>query len=106
MKIPAFEPKQYISAPRGTVSVVCKIAVAGYHIHKKEGSGFYSTEIQFDFNSQKRAALTIPFLVPTSKGSLVLIAVSLQFMIPGKGGVKVSNAKDAHPAGIISAVYL
>ena len=106
LSIPAFVPAEIISAPRGTVSVVCEVAAASYDLKRQLITEYDSKKITVDNNRKQVAAQIISLNLPAAKGSLMISAPSLQFMAQGKMGLKPSEATNAQPSGILSAVYL
>jgi hypothetical protein len=104
--IPAFVPSELIYAPKGTASVVCDIVAVNCLIEKTDVVQSDTEQLSFDYNKNSVDAQSISLNLPTPPGSLLITAVSLKYMIPVYGGVKVSTAKGYQPAAIVSAMSL
>jgi hypothetical protein len=105
LKIPAFVPTKKISAPAGTVTVKCVIAVAGCNIERGAATGGTSTIISYDYNNIEVAEQIVSLAVPTSAGSLVVTALSLEFLFNKSGLIQKTRNKVFMPSGVISAKY-
>src|SRR5665213_890483 len=65
LKIPSFVPSRSISAPAGTVSVKCHIAVAGCNLESGVATGGTSTSIFYDYNEAEVPGQTVMLPAPT-----------------------------------------
>jgi hypothetical protein len=105
LSIPAFIPAKSISAPAGTVSVTCNIAIAGFTRATGIAAGGFSTSLHFDHNEIEVPAQVVALPIPRSGGSVIVTAASFEYNtikngIPGK-----MKNKAFMPSDIISAVY-
>ena len=79
LKMPAFVPAKAISAPAGTVSLKCNIAVAGCNVKTGIATGGASTSIIYDYNEVEVPEQKAELPVPTTGGSLVVTAIFLEY---------------------------
>lgn len=105
LKIPAFVPVKAISAPAGTVSVKCNIAVAGCNVESKVATGGFSTSTLYDYNEAEVPAQTVSLPAPTPAGSLVATAISLEYNFVKNGHPEKTKNKAFMPSGVVSAMY-
>jgi len=106
LKIPAFVPAKAISAPAGTVSVKCNIAVAGCNVETGIATGGISTSIVYEYNETEVAERIVPLPVNTTAGSLVVTAISLEYNFIKNGHLEKTKNKAFMPSGVVSAMYL
>lgn len=105
LKIPAFVPVKSISAPTGTVSLKCNIAVAGCDVVNGVATGGISTSILYDYNEAEVTEQIVSLPVPTSAGSLVVTAISLEYNSIKNGHLEKTKNKAFMPSGMVSAMY-
>ena len=105
LRIPAFVPAKSIKAPTGTCTVICKIATGSCNISTGSALGSFSTELSFDYNDKPVAGQTISMKLPTPKGSLIVIGISLEYMITKKTHTAINTDTEYMPAGIVDAKY-
>jgi hypothetical protein len=105
LNIPAFVPVKAISAPAGTVSVKCNIAVAGCNVETGVATGGISTTLFYDYHKAEEPEKVVSLPVPTSAGSLVFTAISLEYNFIKNGHLEKTKNKAFMPAGIVSAMY-
>ena len=105
LKIPAFVPAKSLSAPTGTVSVKCHIAVAACHVETRVATGGISTSILYDYDEAEVAERTVSLPAPTTAGSLVVTAISLEYNFIKNGHLEKTTNKAFMPSGVVSAMY-
>ncbi len=106
LHIPAFVPSTNISAPAGTVSVICQIAAAGFDRNTGIATGGFSTSLRFEYNNVEIPAQVIPLPLPMPAGSVITTAISLQYQMMKNDHEVPVNKKAFMPAGIVSAMYV
>ena len=106
LKIPSFVPSRSISAPAGTVSVKCHIAVAGCNAESGVATGGFSTSIFYNYNEAEVPEQTVMLPAPTPAGSLLVTAVSLEYNFQKNGHLEKTKNKAFMPSGVVSAMYL
>lgn len=105
LKIPAFVPLKAISAPAGTVSVKCNIAIAECNVKSGIATGSISTSILYDYNKAEVPEQIVALPVATPAGSLIVTAISLEYNSLKNGHLEKTKNKAFMPAGIVSAMY-
>ena len=105
LKIPVFVPAKSISAPAGTVSVKCNIAVGGCNVESGVATGGTSTSILYDYNEAIVPEQIVSLPVPTSAGSLIATAISFEYNFVKNGCLEKSRNKAFMPSGVVSAMY-
>ena len=106
IKIPALLPEESIELPTGAVSVICNIAVGTCDVETGRALGNASSELIFEFNNTWVEAQSISMKLPTPKGSLIVMGMSLRYRVHNKGYEADHNIKSFMPAGIVDAKYL
>ena len=104
LKIPAFIPSS-IHAPAHTVSVQCKIAAAACKYQTSDTQGQFSTSLDIPYIDIQQPEQIIQMNLPMLKGSVILIAMSLEYMVEKKGIVAQTTNSAFMPAGIIGSMY-
>ncbi len=105
LKIPAFVPLKAISAPAGTVSVKCNIAVGGCNVESCVATGGICTTILYDYDEALVPEQLVSLPVTTSAGSLVVTAISLEYNFIKNGHLEKTKNKAFMPSGVVSAMY-
>jgi hypothetical protein len=105
LKIPAFVPAKSISAPAGTVSVKCNIAVAGCNVESGVATGGTSASILYDYNEAVVSEQIISLAVPTPAGSLIATAISFEYNFIKNGYLEKTRNKAFMPSGMVSVMY-
>jgi len=105
LTIPAFVPESRMSAPAGTIRVKCHIAAAGCHVENRQATGGFLTSLDFDYNDTQIPEQIISLPLSTVVGTLVLTAISLEFLFIKNGHLQKTANKAFMPAGVVSAMY-
>jgi hypothetical protein len=105
INMPAFVPTQSITAPPGTVSVVCNFTAVGCLPDNPEITGSASQLLTFDYNDNPVGAQTLSLLLPTVPGSLLITAMAVNYLVAGQG-LQPSTRKGFRPAAIVRAMRL
>jgi len=103
--IPAFVPVKSISAPAGTVTVKCNIAATACDVANGITAGGTCTSLHFDFNEDEVPEQIISLPLPTSKGNVVVTAISLEYFFVKNGYPQKIVKKAFMPAGVVRAMY-
>jgi hypothetical protein len=106
IKIPAMLPEEAIEFPTGAVAVVCRIAIGVCDVETGIPLASSSTELIFKFNNTKVDAQSISMKLPTLKGSLIVMGMSLTYRIRKVGYEVNYSVKSFMPAGILDAKYV
>jgi len=106
LHIPGFLPKEMISAPAGTVSVVCRIAIGSLDIPTGKALNKSFIELIYDFNGKPFEEQTISIQLPTPKDCLILTGISLTYRVAKNGRESDNRNKYFMPAGIVHALYI
>ena len=99
LNIPAFVPVKATSAPAGTVSVKCNIAVARCNVETGLSTGGISTPIFYDYHEAEAPEKVVSLPVATSAGSLVVTAISLEYNLIKNGHLEKTKNKAFMPSG-------
>jgi hypothetical protein len=105
VNIAAFIPTMQISAPAGTASVTLVISVAGCLLKSGEAAGSETHTMLIPYNDSIIPARAFEFYVPTTAGSLTVIAVRLIYNLVENHGISQAENPAFMPAGVISARY-
>jgi len=106
IEIPAFVPKESITAPAGTVSVLCSIVVGICDKETGRRHGNFSTQLIYEYNDTFLEKQTIPINLPTPKSSLIVMGASLEYSITKEGRSQYNRNKAFMPAGIVDAILI
>lgn len=105
LKIGAFVPVKSISAPAGTVSVKCNIAVAGCDVESGVPTGGISTSIVYPYNESEMPEQIVSLGVTTPAGALVVMAISFEYHFLKNEHLTKTQNKAFMPSGVVSAMY-
>jgi hypothetical protein len=100
IEIPAFFPKEAISASLSTVSVKCTLAVAIIDLKTTIESGKFSTILEYNYNNVQVNRQTIPLPVIAPKSSLVVLGASIEYKLE-ESKTKRNQNKIIAPSGIL-----
>jgi hypothetical protein len=103
--IPAFVPTTSMKAPKGTSSVICKIASGVCSLSDDTDLGSFSTEFKFDYNDKPIDTQTISINLSTPRKSLVVTAVFIEYLITKKRHTAVNKNTEFMPSEIVDARY-
>jgi hypothetical protein len=104
--IPSFIPSLSVSAPSGTRTVVCKIAMGSVEIKSGRQMGTFNTEFNVEYSDIRMEEQTISVRMPTRKDCLLITGMSLTYMILKNGNLIENSNKAFMPAGIVNAFTL
>jgi hypothetical protein len=101
LQMPAFVPKEKISAPCYTKAVDAHIIIATYSIASFSIIGSFQTALSIAYNNDTIPAqlFTAPFFLP--KESLTTVLVALQYIAGKKGEEKIVQKIGWMPCGIV-----
>src|SRR5665213_413714 len=105
LKIPAFVPSIAVSAPANTFSVTSHIIAAGCNMENGVATGGFNTILDFEYNDIEVPEQTIPLPMPTPGGSLVAIAIFLEYIYLKDGHLQKTTNKAFMPSGVVNAMY-
>jgi hypothetical protein len=103
--IPAFVPIEKISAPVNTSMVKCTITTAACRFANVSPGGSMTTVIEFPYDSSRITAQTVQHKLPLEKGSIVVTAILLTYLIDKQGGISDNTREAFIPATVIGAMY-
>lgn len=87
LHLPAFVPKDCISAPAHTTLVECSISAAACLLQKDGAMSAYTYKMDIPYNAVGIAAQTIDLPVDIAVGSWVVVAVALTYITEKKGAL-------------------
>ena len=106
LHLPAFVPKDCITAPAKTRQLVCTITAATCGLQgDKAGDGF-TVPLSFPYNREMIPAQTIPLPLNVSAGSLVTVAVALRYIVMLNNALTPYDRPEFMPAEVVAAMYL
>lgn len=106
LSLPAFVPAIYIFAPAHTVSVNCKITIAGCILKSGTPTGSHSVTLNFPYDHDEIPAqiISLPFQA-AEEGNLVVTGMALEYNILKNGRIQKCSNSVFMPSGIIMAAY-
>ena len=102
LHIPAFVPKQSITAPAHTKNVLCTIVAASTGLNNNTIAGKATFALNIGFNDLPIPEQTISFSLPLARGCLVLTCVILRFQLSDN---KTDERAAFLPSGLVDARY-
>ena len=104
--IPAFIPKEKISAPAWTNRVECTVVAASCSLQNIVTNAKDTHSFSIRYNEEPIAAQNIRFTVDMRAGSLVVVAVSLTYFVSKNRGQVPTDKIAFMPSGIVAAMYV
>jgi hypothetical protein len=105
LTVPAFVPAKSLSAPSGTVTVKCNIAATACNVENGITTGGICTSLYFDFNEDEVPEQIVSLPLPTAIGSLIAVAISLEYNFIKNGYLQKTGNRAFMPAGVVSVMY-
>ena len=105
--LPAFIPKQTITAPAGTKKAELCFAWGTYSLREKKILSLSSQSVQIPYTARERKEQKLLIPVATSKNVISIIAVSISYKVRGPGNpALITIQQKAHKAAaILYAIY-
>jgi hypothetical protein len=101
--IPAFRPDDAITTPANTTTVEFVVTAAACSLKDGLSSGSFTAKLNIPYNHKLTGAQILSLQVPTDKGTVVITAASLSYILAGQ---KKSISRRFMPASVIDARYL
>lgn len=106
LDIASFQPQQSIAAPAYTKTVFITITAASCNLTDINKQINYSTELKIPFNNAILPQQQIVLPVPVLPGTLVLVALRLQYSRSKENGIEtIDTTKRWTPAIVAATVY-
>lgn len=106
LHIPSFVPLSELWAPPHPEYIECHIVAAGAMAQTGAATGSCSAKLRFNYNENEIAAQVIDLALPTPKGSLLRIAISLEYKLYGNMLTTEIANKMYMPARVVDALYV
>ena len=106
LTIPAYIPARELNAPAHTNYVECKMLATGCNIHDGASTGSYATVLKIDYNDTEIPAQQIDLAIPTPPGSLIVVCMSLEYALYGRGAETINSNTRYMPSGVTAAILV
>ena len=105
LSIPSFKPTESFTAPRGTVSITVKVAVASVILAEILDGKYIGHEMEFPYDTMETAPLLIDLPMSMERGRLIIIACALQFRVMEGGAAVVDKNPAFLPAEVVEGRF-
>lgn len=106
LHFPAFIPVKSFAAPAHTNSINFVITTASCTLQSGEENGSFTRQFMIPYLTTAIPEQIIKLPIAMHRGSLIIVAVSLQYNIGKNGNFKPSANKAFLPSGIITSMYV
>lgn len=106
LRIPSFIPVKSIIAPAGTISIECIITAASCTLQSSLPNGNIIHSFSVPYNDKNFPAHTAKLSLPMPVGSLIIVAVSLNFIVSENGKAIHKADIEYLPSGIVASMYV
>ena len=106
LTIPAYNPYLKIKAPAHTCQVRCKILAAGCSVADGSLTGSFTTVLMIDYTDHEIPEQVIDITMPTPADSLILLCMSLEYVLHGRGMETINSDTRYMPSGVTAALLI
>ncbi len=106
LHLPAFIPANSFAAPAQTNSINCIITTASCALQSGEENGSLTRQFMIPYSTTEIPEQIIKLPIAMPRGSLIIVAVALQYNIGKNGNYKPAAIRAFMPSGIIASMYV
>ncbi|KAA9038727.1 hypothetical protein FW778_14370 [Ginsengibacter hankyongi] len=106
LQIPTYNPTRELNAPAHTHHVQCNILATGCDVNDGTPTGSYATVLTIDYTDAEIPAQVTDLAIPTPPGSLILLCMSLEYVLYGRGAETINRNPRYMPSGVTAAILV
>ncbi len=106
LKIPAYHVLHALNAPSHTSYVNCTILATGCNTQDGSPTGSCTKVLKIEYTDAELPEQVIDIAVPATPGSLVLLCMSLEYTLYGRGAETINTNQRYMPSSVVDAILL